>query len=61
MSMYICKNTGFVINIDYSRDSYISDIGMDTIKERYLYGDETSPQEALAHKSNTTKSKHNAN
>lgn len=37
-----------VIKIDYSKDSLIDEFGLITIKERYLVGDEKSPQEGFA-------------
>lgn len=37
-----------VIKIDYSKDSLIDEFGLITIKERYLVGEEKSPQEGFA-------------
>lgn len=37
-----------VIKIDYSRDEYLGEFGIATLKERYLVGDEKSPQEGFA-------------
>lgn len=36
------------IKIDYKRDNYLSSFSIKTLKDRYLVGDETSPQEAFA-------------
>lgn len=36
------------IKIDYKRDNYLSSFSIRTLKDRYLVGDETSPQEAFA-------------
>lgn len=48
MSIYQDKTRGFSIEIDYSKDSLITTIGKDTLFERYLTEDESSPQEAFA-------------
>ena len=36
------------INIDYSRDKYLSEFSIKTLQDRYLVGDEKSPQDAFA-------------
>jgi ribonucleoside-diphosphate reductase alpha chain len=36
------------VKIDYSRDSLLDDFAKATLKDRYMVGDETSPQEAFA-------------
>ena len=37
-----------MIQIDYSRDSLLTDFSKLTLQDRYLVGDEQSPQEAFA-------------
>lgn len=37
-----------VVQIDPARDSYFADFTLQTFKDRYLVGDETSPQQAFA-------------
>lgn len=37
-----------MIKIDYSRDSILTEFGKQTLKDRYLFPDETSPQQAFA-------------
>jgi len=36
------------VKIDYSRDSLLTDFSMKTLQDRYMVGDEKSPQEAFA-------------
>lgn len=36
------------INIDYNRDKYLSEFSIKTLQDRYLVGDEKSPQDAFA-------------
>ena len=36
------------IKIDYRRDRYLSEFSIKTLEDRYMVGDETSPQEAFA-------------
>jgi ribonucleoside-diphosphate reductase alpha chain len=36
------------VKIDYSKDSLLDDFAHATLKDRYMVGDETSPQEAFA-------------
>ena len=36
------------VQIDYERDKLLEDFGLSTIQDRYLWGDEESPQEAFA-------------
>ena len=36
------------VKIDYSRDSLLTEFSMKTLQDRYMVGDEKSPQEAFA-------------
>ena len=36
------------VKIDFSKDSLLDDFALATLKDRYMVGDETSPQEAFA-------------
>ena len=36
------------VKIDYSRDKLLTDFSLKTLGDRYLVGDEKSPQEAFA-------------
>ena len=36
------------MQINYNRDKYLSEFSIKTLEDRYLIGDEKSPQEAFA-------------
>ena len=36
------------VKIDYSKDKLLDEFAIATLKDRYMVGDETSPQEAFA-------------